>query len=224
MQRNKPIYIVAALAVAAVLAAAAMPAASQDTTSAADMAKLAKAYMPKAVFMAISAGGVSDGDMTFTVPHGAKVVPMDSKEFGMVATYNMPLQGTCNLTTGGGTISMADALPATVTVDYAGKSAIPVAGANAVVALQDIKMAGLAMGKGKYDFQAGKVTIYMPDGTATSMKLGKPIRMSLSVDQMKLTVEKNPEVARMMAEKLKPGATFPADAAPVMLNSILAAI
>lgn len=222
------ITLVAALAVMTLLAALALPAASQDTTSdtgmsAADMSDLAAMSMPKAVMMTITAGNMAGGNVTYSVPYGAKVFQMDSKEIAAVATYNKPLMGMCNVSTGMGMITMSDALPATATIDYANKSSIPVAGANAVVALQDFKMTGAAKGKGKYDFQFGTVTVYMPNGTAKTMKLDKPVKMSMSVDQMKLTIAGNPTMAKMMAGLLMPGATFPAGASPVRINDILAA-
>ncbi len=191
-----------------------------------DILDLASLVTPKAVFMTIHAGNMTDGNVNFNVPYAAKILPMDDKEIkkiGAVATYNAPLKGTCNASTGAGTISMTDALPARATIDYADRSVIPVAGANAVIALQDFTMAGTAKGKGVYDFQFGKVTVYLPDGTTRSVKLDSPISMSYDVGQMKLTVESNPKAAGIMADMLKSGATFPANAAPVRLNDILAA-
>ncbi len=54
------------------------------------------------------------------------------------------------------------------------------------------------------------------------MKLDKPVKMSFSVDQMKLTIAGNPTMANMMMGLLKPGVTFPANANPVRINDILA--
>jgi len=219
--------LVAALAVAGVLTVLALPAASQNSTSdtsmsAAEMSDLAAMSMPKAVMMTITAGNMTGGNMSFSVPYGAKVFRMDSKEIAAVATYNKPLTGTCNVSTGRGMITMSDALPATAAIDYANKSSMPVAGANAVVALQDFRMTGASGGKGKYDFQFGTVTVYLPNGTGRTMKLAQPVRMSVSLDQMKMTIAGNPTMANMMAGMLKPGVTFPAGASPVRVNDILA--
>lgn len=224
MQMKILITLVAALAVMGVLAAAALPAASQDTDtmSASDMAGLASMVMPKAVMMTISAGSMSGGNVTYSVPYGVKVYQMDDKAIGAMATYNKPLTGMCNVTTGMGMISLDNALPTTMTIDYVNKTAIPVAGANAVVALQDFKMLGAGKGKGDYDFQFGTVTVYMPDGTAKTMKLDRPVKMSMSMDKMKLMITGNPTMANMMAGLLKSGATFPAGAQPVKVTDILA--
>jgi hypothetical protein len=224
MQMKILMTLVAALAVMGILAAAALPAASQntDTMSASDMANMANMMMPRAVMMTISAGSMSGGNVTYSVPYGAKVYQMDDKAIGAVATYNKPLMGMCNVTTGIGMISFDNALPATATIDYANNTAIPVAGANAVVALQDFKMLGAGKGKGDYDFQFGTVTVYLPDGTAKTMKLDKPVKMSMSMDKMKLMITGNPTMANMMAGLLKSGATFPAGATPVKVSDILA--
>jgi hypothetical protein len=158
-----------------------------------------------------------------TVPYAAKVIPMDSKEIAAVATYNKPLTGIHNVTTGSGTISMADALPAMVSVDYTNRSTIPVAGAGMVIALQDFRMTGAPKGKGMYNFQVGTFTVYLPDGTAKSQKLDRPLRMSMNMDQMKISFEGNPKLVSWMTGLYKPGVTFPAGAAPVRLNDILVA-
>jgi len=217
------ITLVAALALMGVLTAIATPTASRDTMSAADMSDLAAMAMPKAVMMTVAGGNMAGGDVTYTVPYAAKVYQMDSKEIAAVATYNKPLTGMCNTSTGTGMIAMGDALPATATIDYANKTSIPVAGANAVVALQDFKMTGAVKGKGTYDVQFGSITVYLPDGTAKTMKLDRPVRMSVSLDQMKVTIAGDPTIASMMAGLLKSGATFPAGAQPVKVNDILAA-
>ncbi len=57
------------------------------------MSDLATVAMPKAVMMTIAAGNMTGGDMTYSVPYGAKVFQMDSKEIAAVATYNKPLMG-----------------------------------------------------------------------------------------------------------------------------------
>jgi hypothetical protein len=223
------ITLVAALAVMGILTVLALPAASQDTMApatsnmtASDMSDLAAMAMPRAVMMTIAADNMTGGDVTYSVPYGAKVYQMDSKEIAAVATYNKPLRGMCNVTTGMGMISMADALPATATIDYANKTSIPVAGANAVVALQDFKMTGAARGKGTYDVQFGTVTVYLPNGTAKTMKLDKPVKMSVSLDKMKVMITGNPTMANIMGALLKSGVKFAAGAQPVKVNDILA--
>jgi hypothetical protein len=55
------------------------------------------------------------------------------------------------------------------------------------------------------------------------MKLDRPLRMSANINELKLMIDANPAAAGMIADLLKSGATFPAGAAPVRLNDILAA-
>lgn len=226
MQYKALITLLAALTVTAVLTAltAAMPVASQGKTSAPDMSDLGAMAMPKAVMMTISADGMADGNMTFSVPYAAKVYRMDNKEMAVVATYDKPLKGACNVSTGMGTISIADALPAAAIVDYANKTSIPVAGANAVVVMQDFNMTGATKEMGTYDFQFGKLTVYLPDGTVKSIKPDRPVTMSVSLDEMKLITVADPTVAKTMAGLFSAGTKFPAGAQPVKLDDILAAI
>ncbi|HEY3272803.1 MAG TPA: hypothetical protein VGJ92_03515 [Methanocella sp.] len=228
MQIKVLITLVAALAVATVLATVAMPAASQDTTSAmdmsaADMSNMAAMAMPKAVLMTISVNNMTDGNVAFSVPYAARVQQVGNKDIAIVATYNKPLTGMANASTGMGTIAMSDALPATATIDYTNRTSIHVSGSNAVVALQDFKMTGAGRGQGNMNFQFGSITAYLPDGTARSMKLDRPIRMSANLDTLKLTIDANPAAAGMIGNMLKSGATFPSGATPVRLNDILAA-
>lgn len=224
MQMKVLIIQVAALAATVLLAAAATPTASQDTMTAEDLSNLAEMVMPKAVMMTIYSGNVTDGDATFTVPHAARVQQLGTNDIALVATYSKPLEGTVSKSSGTGMISATDALPATVIVDYTNRTSIPVAGASAVIVLQDFKLTGGgAKGRGTINFQSGNVMLYLPDGTAQSIELDRPVRMKADIDQWKLTIDASPEIAGAVTDLMKTGATFPAGAAPVRLNDILAA-
>lgn len=223
------LIIIVALAFATALAAAALPAASKDTTStagmsAADMSDLAGMVMPKAVMFTVEAGSTAGGNLTYAMPYAARVQSLGDKDIAIVATYNRPLMKTVNISTGTGVISIEDALPATATIDYANRSSIPVAGANAVVVLQQFEISGVAMENDDINFQVGSINVYLPDGTTKAMKLDKPVRMSMSLDRMKMRVDASPALASKVAELFENGATFPADATPARLNDILAAI
>jgi hypothetical protein len=93
-----------------------------------------------------------------------------------------------------------------------------------VVVLEQFEITGVAMEEGDISFQVGSITAYLPDGTTKAMKLDRPVRLSMSLDQMKLRVDATPELARAVADMLKSGNKFPEDAEPVRLNDILAAI
>lgn len=229
MQKKKLFMIFVTLAVAAALTAVALPAASQDTTSKAgmsieDMSDLAAMAMPKAVMITVEAGNLTDGNLTYSIPYAAKVQSLGDRDIAIVATYDRPLKKTVNVPAGTGIISIDEALPATATIDYANRSSIPVAGANAVVVLRQFEITGVAGEKGDISFQVGNINVYLPDGTTMAMKLDRPVSMTMSLDQMKLSVVATPELASKVADLLTSGARFPADAKPVRLNDILAAI
>jgi hypothetical protein len=212
--------IFATLAALAVLMSMALPAASQDVTSSADMAGLS-AFMPHDVMFAVSAGSVSGGNATFTVPYSAKVYKMDTVDYGAVTTFSQPLQGMYNVSSSRGQISTVNALPATIVVDQLNNSSIPVAGTNAVVALRNITNMGAA--KGKFTFQFKTVSVYMPNGTAKTYNLNKPVKVSYAVDQNIVTTQADPAFTRVMSDLFITGGMFPADAQPVRLNAVLAA-
>lgn len=220
MQCKASRTILAALAALAVLASMAVPATSQDITSSADTAGLS-AFMPHDVMFAISAGGMSGGNATFTVPYSAKVYKIDKVDYGAVTTFNKPLQGLYNVSKNRGQISTANALPATMVVDQLNNSSIPVAGTNAIVALRNITNVGAA--KGKFTFEFRKVSVYLPNGTAKTYNLDKPAKVSYAVDQNTVTTEADPAFTRIMADLFKAAGKFPADAKPVKLNDVLAA-
>ncbi|OPY27090.1 MAG: hypothetical protein A4E28_02179 [Methanocella sp. PtaU1.Bin125] len=228
MHLKTTIFVFATLAVAVSLAAAAMPATSQGTASmdgmsTGDLSGLAAMAMPKAVMLTVEAGNMTDGNLTYTIPYAARVQQLGDRDIAIVATYDRPLTKTVNVPAGTGIISIDEALPATAKIDYTNRSSIPVAGANAVVVLRQFELTGVAMEKGDISLQVGSITAYLPDGTAKAMKLDRPVKMTMSLDQMKLRVDAGPELARAMADMLTTGPGFPADAKPVALSDILAA-
>jgi hypothetical protein len=208
------------LAVLLILAAMSVPAASQGVPSSTDTTGLS-AFMPHDVMFAISAGSVSGGNATFNVPYSAKVYKMDNVNYGAVTTFNQPLQGLYNVSNSRGQISTVNALPATIVVDQLNNSPIPVAGTNAVVALRNITNMGAA--KGKFTFQFKTVSVYMPNGTAKTYNLDRPVKVSYSVDQNTVTTQADPSFTRMMSDLFITGGMFPADSPPVRLNAVLAA-
>lgn len=188
-----------------------------------DMSALAAMAMPKAVMMTVKVESMDGGNLTVSMPDAARVQPLGGNDIAIVAAYNEPLTKTVNISTGTGLITLEDALPATATIDYANRSSIPVAGANALVVLKQFKMAGAMKEKDKFKFQVGSITVYLPDGTAQTIKPDRPVQISVSLDRMTASVKASPALARTAAGLLSTGATFPADAAPIRINDILAA-
>jgi hypothetical protein len=163
---------------------------------------------------------MAGGNATFSVPYSAKVFRVGDIDYGTVSATKAPVHGSLNLAEGTGVISMADALPAVSTTDYLNQSVIPVAGTNVVIALQGMNMTGASGGKFSFDF--GKLSVYLPDGTVSTFALNKPIRMVASMDQMSSAIRADPAVASTIAGTLGSGVTFPEGTKPVPLSQILA--
>jgi hypothetical protein len=219
MEKKTSITLIAALAIIAILAFALPSSAQTAPGSMSGASDLASMTMPKAVVMALTSGGAPGGNATFTVPYSAKVFKVGDVEYGSVSTTSAPVTGSLNTAAGMGVLSTAEALPATTTTDYLNKSSIPVAGTNAVIVLQDLNMTGA--GNGKFSFEFGKLSVYLPDGTLSTFALNKPIKMDYATGQTRFTLEADPAVASTIAGTLGSGVTFPADAKPVPLSKIL---
>ncbi len=221
MQMKVLITVVAALALAAVLVAAALPAASKDTTGTTDLSALTSMIVPKAALMTIANVDVAGGNVTVTVPYTAKVYTVEDVDLAAVASFSQPLRPSFNASTGVGQVAWATALPANATFDTVGNAAIPVAGAKAVVAIQDVNITGMA--KDQFTIQFGKVAYYLPDGTVNAIKLDKPVSISYTMEKGKVNVKADPAFTQIIGGLSQLKATFPAGAQPVKLNDILAA-
>lgn len=227
MQTKVLILIVAALALAVVLVAVALPAASKDSMSTtdlsapADLSALTSMIVPKAALMTIANVDVAGGNVTVTVPYTAKVYTVEGVDLAAVASFSKPLQPSFNASTGVGQVAWATALPANATFDTVSNSSIPVAGAKAVVAIQDVNITGMA--KDQFTVQFGKVAYYLPDGTVNAIKLDKPVSISYTMEKGKVSVKADPAFTQIIAGLSQLKATFPAGAQPVKLNAILGA-
>jgi hypothetical protein len=220
MEKKASIMLIAMLAAVAILASAAL-AAAQATTDQSGASDLAKMALPKAVVMALSSSGVEGGNATFSVPYSAKVFDVEGVEYGAVSTTKAPVRGSINAAEGMGVLSTADSLPASTTTDLLNKSAFPVAGASEVISLQDMKLTG--KDKGTYNFDFGKLAVYLPDGTRSEFTLAKPIRLKYTAGQATFAMETDPAVAATIAGTLRSGVAFPANAKPVPLSKLLGA-
>lgn len=221
MQLKILITVVTALAIAVMLTAAARPSASRDIAPSADVSALAELLQSQSSVLAIKAGTTTDDTATFTVPYGARVFELGNKSLAITAAYKRPLQGSFNMTKGTGQISMADALPANAVFDDLDNASIPVAGVNVVVALQEMRLAGIA--GGHYAVEFGKISFYLPNGYRNSYVLDRPARVSFSPDRMTLTMDIDPMVTATMSYLIRPENAFPADAVPLVINDVLSA-
>jgi|AGTN01.2.fsa_nt_gi hypothetical protein len=220
MEKKALIMVLAGLSMLAALATA-MPATSQIASDVAGISDLASSTTPQAVVLAISGGHAIGGKVTFDVPYTAKVFRSGDVDYAKVSTPKRPASGSLNLAGGTGTLSAAEALPAESTTGYLNESAIPVAGANAVVILHDVKKADVT--DGKYSFEFGKLSIYLPGETAANtFTLSFPIKLTAYAGKQTQTIEIEPGVASTIASTFASGITFPADSKPIELSSIMA--
>jgi hypothetical protein len=220
MEKKALIMLLAVLSATAALAMA-VPATSLVAQDASGISDLASKVVPRTVVMAITAGNVTDGNVTFSVPYTVKVFRSGDVDYATLSTTSKSASGSLNAEEGVGMLSTANILPATSTTDYLNESTIPVAGTNAVIALQDLNMTD-ATG-GEYRFESRTLSVYLPDGTARTFTLNKPITLTSSADQRTMTIEAEPAVVGTIAGTLGSGVTFPPDAKQVRLIDILAA-
>ena len=117
-----------------------------------------------------------------------------------------------------GHISLANFMPATMTVNTANNTSVPVAGTSAVMGLHDMKV--LVKEKGYKIFQFDRLSFFLPNGAVMAYKLDRPVRVTADDDRKLVVIDAYPSFTRRLAEALKAGATFPAGAPPVPLNSL----
>jgi hypothetical protein len=95
---------------------------------------------------------------------------------------------------------------------------INVTGASAVVAMKNLNMSG--KDKGRFEIQFTDIGMYLPNGTAKTYKLSAPAKVMKSADNSSMVIVGNPSVRDALQGELMSGATFPANAKPVMLKDI----
>jgi hypothetical protein len=172
----------------------------------------------KDVYMTIAIDGRTDNTTSFTVTDMAMKGKMDK---AVLIKPGAPLTGTYNTSNDMGYISTASFMPATMIIDAVNNTSIPVAGGSAVMGMHDMKV--LAKEKDYKVFQFGMVSFYTPDGNATTYQLERPVKVTYSGDRKMVVIDAYPSYTKAMAEALGAGATFPADAPPVPLNSLMTA-
>jgi hypothetical protein len=173
-------------------------------------------HEPKDVYMTIAVDGMTGNTVTFSVMNMA----MKGKEDKAVLIMpSAPLTGTYNMTNDMGYISTASFMPATMTIDAMNKTSVPVAGASAVMGMHDMKV--IAKDKDYKVFKFGEVSFLTPNGTATTYKLDKPVRVTYSEDRKMVVMDAYPTFTQRMSEAFSTGAKFPADAKPVPITSLM---
>ncbi len=243
----------AALAmVAVVVAAFVVVSAAHDAGHAGDGAASGKMmHGPQAIVLAISAGSVNGENVTFNILGTARVSKDDRVK---VTSFDKPLQGMLNTSSGIGKISAANFMPSSSRTDFMNNSSIPVAGATVVVALEDLNMThhwdgnktchchgncscgcnrtgsgnktchchdNMTRGHdGRRSIEFSKLVVELPDGSAKTYKLDKPVKIVYLKYKKMAIIEASPELASAMTAILQSGQTFPANAAPIPLSKI----
>lgn len=175
---------------------------------------------PKDIYMAVTPGGLTGDSATFTV-NGIGMMGKDDMAF--VATFGTPLTGTYNTTSDMGYISTANFLPATLVVDTATNTSMPVAGSSAIIGLHGIKT--LVKEKDYKVSQFSAVSVYTPGGTVKFFKLERPVKVTFSMDRKMIVIDAYPSFTRSMASMFSgTGATmFVAGQQPVTIAGLMAA-
>jgi hypothetical protein len=215
-------YIHILLVLISIVLAMAAPAWAQGAMTAGDQSATDNAMgsMGNAedMYLTIAVDGMSGSTANFAV------VNLATKGKGDKAVLIMPgapLTGTYNISNDMAYISTANYMPATMTVSTVNNLSVPVSGASAVLGLHDMSV--LAQGEGYKIFQYGQVSFFMPNGTALTSRLDRPVRVTYDEDRKLVVIDAYPSYTRLLAGVLKTGATFPAGAPPVPLGSLATA-
>jgi hypothetical protein len=212
--------ILTLVALISIVLAMTMPAGAKDADSAAVQSALEKSVgeEPGDMYLTIAVDGMTGSSTTFAV---LNMVTKGKDDTAVLISPGAPLTGTYNTSGDMGYISTANYMPATMTVNVAGNTSIPVAGSAAVLGLHDMKV--LAKEKGYRVFQFGEISFFMPNGSAMTYRLDRPIRVTEDEDRKMVVIDAYPSFTRRLAEALRTGATFPSGAQPVPLNSLVSA-
>jgi hypothetical protein len=224
------ILCLASIAVVAVLLATIAPALAADPAPAGSSYAQGKGmsdhwgrmgrmgHMAKDVYTTIAVDGMSGDTATFSV---MDMAAKGKEGNAVLITPKAPLAGTYNTSNDMGYISTADFMPATITVDTADKTSIPVAGASAVMGIGDIKV--LTREKGYHVFQYSNVSFFLPNGSTMAYKLDKPVRCTFEKDREMMVIDGYPSYTKTLSDVLGAAGTFPADTPPMPLTSLVAA-
>jgi hypothetical protein len=213
-------YSLTAFVLISIVLAMAMPAWAQgamtaDDQSAWDQSMGGPGKAPEDMYMTIAVDGMIGSTANFAVMN-LSMKGADDK--AVLIKPGAPLAGTYNTSSDMGYISMANFMPATMTVNTANNTSLPVAEASAVMGLHGMKV--LAKEKGYKVFQFDRLSFFMPNGSVLAYKLDRPVRVTSDEDRKLVVIDAYPSFTRRLAEALRTGTTFPAGAPPVPLNSL----
>jgi hypothetical protein len=211
--------IVLALLLAAALAALIVPAALSQGTN--HHVKARGGWAPDEMYHVIKVTGSSNSMVNFDIL-GSAIKDKDGKVIMM--TQKTPKSGTYYFANDTAVIPFGKKTNKTdktrekpVTGDYS-NATINVAGGSAVVAMKNLTITG--KGKGSFEVQFTDLGVYLPGGTTKTYKLSAPAKVMKSADNSSMLIVGNPSVRAALQGALMSGATFPANAKPVMLKTV----
>ncbi|HUL62544.1 MAG TPA: hypothetical protein VLT35_05730 [Methanocella sp.] len=172
----------------------------------------------KEVYVTIAVDGMSGDTAPFSI---MDMAAPGKEDMAVLIRPNATLAGMYNTSADMGYISTANLMPMTITVDTAARTAIPVAGASAVMGIGDMRV--LTREKGYHVSEYGNVSFYLSDGSTKAYTLDKPVRCIYSKDRNLVVIDGNPSYTKALSDALGAGQKFPADAAPVPLASVVSA-
>lgn len=208
--------IVITLLVAATLAALIVPAAlTQDPGR---DGKTRGGWSPDTMYHVVKVTGVSENAMSFDIL-GTSLKGKDGRV--AIMAMDTPRSGTYYFSNHTAVIPFVNKTDKKrqrpVMVDYR-NATIDVAGASAVIAMKNLTMTG--KGRGDFGMQFTSLGVYLPNGTALTYPLSGPARVTRSADNSSMLIVDGPSMTAAMQGTMAGGATFPADAPPVMLKTV----
>lgn len=162
------------------------------------------------------------GDSTSFTVNGMAIE--GKKGIVMVVTMDKPLTGKYNMTNDMAYVAHDPMAMGgmNIRVDKANNTTLPVAGASAVLGLEKIKVNYVSKDYSIAEF--GRMSVYTPDGAVKTYDLEKPVKVIKSKGRKTVVWDAYPGFTKALADALKGGTTFPADAAPLKLMDYSASI
>jgi hypothetical protein len=177
-----------------------------------------KSHHIERIDMVKTVTGQSGDSVTFDVPSMA----IKGKE-GEVATITFltPLKGSYNKSYDMGYISTSGGKSSDIAVRPYDNATLNVSGASAVVTMKGIKT--LLKEENYFVCDVSQLGVYMPDGTAKTYKLEKPVKVTYSKDRKMVVVDSYPSLSKEMMRDYTAGATFPSGTPPIKVKDIASA-
>lgn len=173
-------------------------------------------HMIQRVDIPVTISGTSGNSTTYTVNAAAI---KGKKSNAAVITFDKPLIGVYNSSNDMGYMSTKSLDGMTIRIDTVKNSTLPVAGASAVMSVQDIKVKCKTRDYTITEFH--RVVMHLPDGTVKAYDLEKPVTMIKSKDRKMVVTDANPAYTKALMDAFQGGSTFPAGTAPMSIQDLI---